>query len=112
MLPSLFINDMFFKDLELNRCHRDDMIEKNKNESILYLDLPGVKKENIKLTVENRYLVVEFERSDHIKNKGKKTYVLPDRTDIDKIECSLEHGVLKIQLPLSTSARPKEIQIR
>lgn len=114
MKPLSIMNDFFFNDLDYVTGYglTEEAIKNDKSNSVIYLDVPGVKKEDIKMTLDGRTLTVEFERKDHFKNRGRKTYTLSSKTDVDNIESTLEDGVLKIKLPLLATAQPKTLQIK
>lgn len=85
----------------------------SKKEGIsLYFDMPGVKKEDIKLTLDARILRIEFERKDHKSGKEKRLYRLNNDVDLDNIQSHLEDGVLKIDLPLLKRENSRVISIK
>jgi HSP20 family protein len=78
---------------------------------VLNIDLPGVKKEDVKIDLTNNMLTVSGERTR--KNlKFLKSFSLPPAVDVEKVEANLEDGVLKIALPKSEAAKPRTIQIQ
>ncbi|WP_297440283.1 Hsp20/alpha crystallin family protein [Sulfurimonas sp.] len=89
------------------------------------VDLPGVKKEDIDIRVEDGVLVVSAVR--HYKNelsrddyyvcessfgKFERRFILPDTVDSDKISAKFEDGRLNIELEKTKSAKPKTISIK
>ncbi len=82
------------------------------------IDLPGFKKEQITLTLENGYLTVAAEKGVETENNGKlirqerysgemarSFYVGEDITE-DEIKAKYEHGVLSLEIP-KKEAKPK-----
>ncbi len=82
------------------------------------IDLPGFKKEQITLTLENGYLTVAAEKGVETENNGKlirqerysgemarSFYVGEDITE-DEIKAKYEHGVLTLEIP-KKEAKPK-----
>lgn len=67
----------------------------------LEMELPGVKKEQIKVTHENNYLVVKA--TSKRKNAEKRTYLPVSRWDVDKAEVSYENGLMEIKVPPKTA---------
>ena len=94
----------------------------------LEADLPGFKKEDIKVHVDNGYLTISATRDEHRDEKNDKgEYVRRERSygtftrsfdiseiDEEKIAASFENGVLKLTLPKLTDKKPevKQIEIK
>lgn len=87
-------------------------------------ELPEIKKEEIKFTVENGVLVISGERKLEKEEKGRKyhgveraygsfvrSFSLPDDADADKVNAEFNDGVLKVHIAKSESARPKQIEV-
>ncbi len=75
-------------------------------------ELPGVKKEDLDIDIEENYLRINAKKFDETEEEDKnykhsefnygefsRTIQLPDEIDIDKTEAKLEHGILKITAP-------------
>ena len=90
---------------------RMDVVESDKEYDIM-LDLPGMKKEELKTTIENNRLVVEGERKSEKKMDNKKCHIsersfgsfhrevaLPENVDTEKVNAVYENGELKITFP-------------
>ena len=89
----------------------------------LELELPGVEKDQIELSVVGDELSIKIERPDaepqgatyHRRERGVGTFArvvpLPVEVDPDKVEAELRHGVLTITLPKAEAARPRKIQV-
>lgn len=90
------------------------------------VDLPGVKKEEIKVNVEKNILTISGERKtkeevkeeDYYKvetsfGKFSRSFTLPDRSDIEHIEARSTDGVLEVIIPkLEESKDKKSISIK
>lgn len=100
-------------------------IAEYENESVVMMELPGVKKEDINLSLENGWLIVKGERKPHQDPEVKKilhreitsepftrSLRLPHRIDADGISAGLENGVLRITLPKAQEVRPRIINIK
>lgn len=72
-------------------------------------DIPGVKPEDLDISVEGNLLTIKGTRSG--RGAFKKTYELPESTDIDSMSAHIEHGVLTLGLPKLPKAQPKKIPI-
>ena len=90
----------------------------------VWLDLPGMKKEDIKISLHEGVLTVSGERKDVREFKDTETYrserlfgkfersvKLLAAVDSSKISASYKDGVLVIELPKAEEAKPKEIAV-
>ena len=85
--------------------------------------LPNFEQEDVSIQIENNALVISAERHEKEEDKNKKYVVressssfyrriaLPDRADADKIEATLDDGILKVSVPLTPLPEPKKIAI-
>ncbi len=100
-------------------------VSENENESVIVVELPGLKKEDIKISVENGWLTLSGERKSfeapeitrvlHREIESKpfaRSIKLPHRVETDKISAQLENGLLKISLPKAEEVRPRTIEIK
>ena len=80
---------------------------------LLSVDLPGLKKSDIKIDVQNSVLTVSGERKRDEKSLGvfKRSFTLPSTLDTQKIEARYEDGVLELYLPKAEVAKPRQISI-
>jgi HSP20 family protein len=91
----------------------------------LSVELPGLAKEDVKLTVENGVLAISGEKKSATETHEKtwhrmerrygtfyRAITLPKGVTGEKAEASFENGVLKITLPKSEAVKPKAIAIR
>jgi HSP20 family protein len=101
-----------------------DITEDDK-EYLVKADLPEVKKEDVKVTVENGVLTITGERKFEKEEKGKKyhriersygnflrSFTLPDGADGSKVNAEFKDGVLKVHLPKSEKAKPKAVEVK
>lgn len=72
-------------------------------------DIPGVKPEDLDISVEGYVLTIKGSRAG--RGAFKKTYELPESTDVDSLSAHIEHGVLTLVLPKLPKAQPKKIPI-
>jgi HSP20 family protein len=99
-------------------------IAEQENEYLLVLETPGVKKEDVKLNVEENVLTISGERKNHqlpekaswIRNEiaagsFMRTVKLSKNIDVEKISAELNDGILKITLPKAEAAKPRTINI-
>jgi len=87
-------------------------ITEQKNEYLVSLAAPGLKKENFKINVDGNMLTISSEKEENKEEKDKKftrkeysyssfsrCFTLPEEINQAKIEAKYEDGVLKISLP-------------
>jgi HSP20 family protein len=100
-----------------------DLIE-NKDNFVVTAELPGIRKEDIKVTVQNNMLIISGEKKKETENKGdtwhrversygsfNRTFDLPALIDANKINAEFKDGILRVHLPKVEEAKPKEIAI-
>jgi HSP20 family protein len=100
-------------------------ITEDEKEYLIKLDLPEMKKEDVKVTVENGVLTVSGERKFEKEEKNKKhhrvergygtfmrRFPLPDDADANKINAEFKNGLLTVHLPKSEHAQPKQIDVK
>ena len=100
-------------------------IYETENEFGIYLDMPGVKKgdlvvkleDNIHLLVEGKINKENKTEGQYVKNEcyytGYQRYFhLSDDVNKDKIEAEYKDGVLKVKLPKKEEVKPREISIK
>ena len=102
-------------------------IQDNDNEFLIELAVPGMKKSDFKIDIENDILTISAEKrkEDEINEANytrrefsytafNRSFTLPETVDSDKIEASYTDGVLGILIPKKEEAKPrppKKIQI-
>ncbi|UCC80488.1 MAG: Hsp20/alpha crystallin family protein [Candidatus Zixiibacteriota bacterium] len=100
-----------------------DMIENDDN-FVVSVELPGLKKDEIKMTMQNNVLTIsgskkhEFESKEDTVHRVERSYgsfcrsiSLSSTIDSSAIKASYDSGVLKVTLPKVEEAKPKEIAI-
>ena len=93
-------------------------------EYLIKADLPEVKKEDVKLTVQDDVMSIFGERKYEKEEKGKKShrveraygsfmrsFTLPEDADGSKVNAEYKDGVLKVHLPKSEKTKPKSIEV-
>jgi HSP20 family protein len=96
------------------------------SELLVECEVPGVKREDIDLSITGETLVVRgekhpacasgedvrFQRSERGSGEFSRTIVLPDRIDPERISANLVDGILTVRLPKSEAAMPKKIDVK
>lgn len=100
-------------------------IAEYENESVIVAELPGVKKEDVKLTTENGFLTISGERKPYtipqdarvllnemqVKN-FTRTVRFPHAVDVNKISAELQSGVLRIVLPKTEEDLVRTVEVK
>jgi HSP20 family protein len=100
-------------------------VAENKENFVVRAELPGLKKEDVKLSLENNVLTLSGEKryedkrdeeNYHLREsrygKFERSFRLTDNIDRSKIAAEYKDGVLSITLPKTQEAQPKEIAIQ
>lgn len=87
-------------------------------------DMPGVKREELEISVDGNRLLVSGRREAEQRGKDEnvhtyerqfgqfsRTFTLPDNVDHDHITSELRDGVLTIVVPMRAETKPRRIQI-
>ena len=100
-------------------------LSETKQEYKVNVDLPGVKKDDISVKVEDNRLIIKGVRSEEKKEEGEdfirtertygsfyRTMVLPQMADSDAIDAKFSAGELLIRIPKTEIVSPKEVVIK
>jgi len=100
-------------------------ISETENEYLIRAELPAVRKEDVKVTVDQGAITIEGERKQAKEDKTEKfhrvesfhgtfsrSFSLPENTNADAIRCESKDGVLIVHIPKAQVAAPKAKQIR
>lgn len=101
-----------------------DIIENDK-EYLIKAELPEIKREDVKVSVEKGVLTIQGERKQEKEEKGKKfhriersygsferSFTLPDDADTNKVSAEFKDGILSVHLAKSEKAMPKPIEVK
>jgi HSP20 family protein len=99
-------------------------ITEDEKEWLIKADLPEMKKEDVKVSVENGVLAITGERKFEKEEKDKKyhrversyghflrSFALPDGVDDTRLAAEYKDGVLRVRLPKSERTKPKSIEV-
>jgi HSP20 family protein len=100
-------------------------ITEDEKEYLITAELPEVKKEDVKVTMENGVLTITGERKSEKEEKNTKwhrveraygsfarSFALPENGDPAKVNAEFKEGVLKVHVAKSESAKPKQIEVK
>lgn len=100
-----------------------DIVEK-KDEMIVIADMPGVDEKSVDVTVEKNVLTIygkvdagipenhKLLLSEYGMGDFQRSFTLSDEVDKEKIQATVNNGVLRITLPKAELAKTKKIQVK
>jgi HSP20 family protein len=90
----------------------------------LQVEIPGVKEQDLKITLENNVLTItgerkfkeeekkeNFHRIERRYGKFTRSFTLPAGVDAEKVNATFESGILNITLPKREEFKPKQITV-
>lgn len=91
----------------------------------ILVELPGLRPEDVKLTVENLTLTIRGEKKQVAEEQTTKvhryersygaferSFALPSTVDVERVVAKFEHGVLTVTLPKAEKAKPRSIEVK
>ncbi len=97
-------------------------IYENEDEILLFADMPGVDKKEITINIDNGKLTLDGVR--RMDSNGavqweefgpaeyQRTFSVPQTIDVAKVSAEMQDGVLRLHLPKSEAAKPRQIEIK
>ncbi len=87
-------------------------------------EIPGVQKEDVKVTLQDGMLTIQGERNQEKEEKGKKfhrvercygsfmrSFRVPDDADEGKVKAEFKDGMLNVTLAKSEKAKPRQVNV-
>jgi HSP20 family protein len=100
-------------------------ISQDDHEYTLKADLPEIRKDDVRVTVEDGILSVsgqrksekedhktKFHRIERSFGNFRRSFTLPEDADSTKVTAEFRDGVLKVHLPTTTKARSNALEIK
>jgi HSP20 family protein len=100
-------------------------ISENAEEFILKAEIPGVNKDDVKVSIADDIVSIQGERKQEKEERDKKfhrversygsflrTFSLPSNIDDAKVQAQFKDGLLTVRLPKSATAKPKSIDVK
>jgi HSP20 family protein len=134
--PQLGLREPFFRlfDTFLTDAASEDLanrtwtppvdIQETDDSYKIQAELPGLKKEDIQITLENNVLRVsgerkwekdvkkeDYHRIERSYGSFTRSFALPHQVASDKVDAKFENGVLAISVPKADTAKPRHISI-
>lgn len=107
-----------------NWLPRVDVSETEKQYQIT-AEIPGIKKEDVKISIEDHVLTVRGERKEEKEEKGRKfhrveryfgtfsrSFDLPQDIDEDHIDATFKDGLLTLEIPKKEMEKTKSIEVQ
>ena len=101
-----------------------DIAEDN-NAYVITAELPGLKKEEIKVGVQDDVLTISGERKYEKEEKDKKfhrveraygnfsrRFTIPANSDGENVSAEFKDGILQVHLPKTERVKPKQIEVK
>jgi HSP20 family protein len=100
-------------------------ISETEGEYLIKAELPEVKKDDVKVTLEDGILTIQGERRREKEEKTTKyhrversygsfvrSFSLPDQVDENRVKAEFKDGMLNLHIPKSEQAKPRAIEVK
>ena len=114
VFPSLmneFFNDDFRMNV-INNNHSVPSVNSIENDNSFEIDLavPGMKKDDFTIQLNDKVLVISSENTNSVENYSmslnefnyssfQRSFTVPETVELDKIKANYKNGILKVKLP-------------
>ncbi|MDC6466537.1 Hsp20/alpha crystallin family protein [Flavobacteriaceae bacterium] len=114
VLPSL-MNQFFNDDLRMNVINNNHSVPsvnsiENDNSFEIDLAVPGMKKDDFTIQLNDKVLVISSENTNSVENNSmslnefnyssfQRSFIVPETVELDKIKANYKNGILKVKLP-------------
>ena len=125
MFDSMFRFDTRDEDTAFTAWTPAVDIAEHDDEYVVKVELPGVNKDDVKITIESNVLTLRGEKKQEKETKKEnhhriersygsfqRSFTLPTTVKSDKIDAVYKDGVLQIALPKAEEAKPKQIEVK
>jgi HSP20 family protein len=102
-----------------------DIYQNDRQEIVIKAEMPGLKREDIDLRVENNTLTLKGERKRETEVKDEqyhrvervhgvfvRSFSLPATVDANNVSADYKDGILTVVLPMREEAKPRQIQVQ
>lgn len=100
-------------------------IAEHENDYVVKVELPGVSKDDVKITMQENILTIHGEKRQEKETKDsnfhrversygsfQRSFTLPTTVKSEKIEASYNDGILAVTLPKAEESKPKQIEVK
>jgi len=122
---SHILDDNSFGATETGRWVPAVDIRETDDAMLVQAELPGIDKKDVKLEVKDGVLTISGERNyekdvkeenvhriERSYGRFVRSFSLPTNVNTDKVEASMNNGILEIRLPKKETAKPKAITVK
>jgi len=102
-----------------------DIYENDRHELLIKAEMPGMKREDIDIKVENNTLTIrgerrresevreeQYHRVERSYGSFSRSFSLPSTIDSEKVSAEYKDGVLTILLPTREEAKPRQVAVQ
>jgi len=102
-----------------------DIYENDRHELLIKAEMPGMKREDIDIKVENNTLTIrgerrresevreeQYHRVERSYGSFSRSFSLPSTVDSEKVSAEYKDGVLTILLPTREEAKPRQVAVQ
>jgi HSP20 family protein len=99
-------------------------VKETKDAYVIDADLPGVKDEELDVSLSGNLLTISGQREEEHRDEGEsyyamershgsfaRSFTMPDGVDAESVTADLKHGVLTVRIPKKPEVQPKRIAI-
>lgn len=103
----------------------DFELKETKDSYIVRADVPGVKEDDIDISVTGTRVTINGKRESERREEGEqyhlyersfgsfsRAFTMPDDVDLDRIDAKCENGVLTLAVPKKAESQPKKISLK
>ena len=96
-------------------------IKEGENEYTLEIEMPGIKKENVKIELSKGYITISAENNNEVEEKEKnyirkerhygsftRSFYVGDKVEMNDINASMDNGILSITVPKEEKEEPEK----
>ncbi len=100
-------------------------VKETKDAYVFSADLPGVKQDDVDVSLTGRRLTISGEREEERKGEDERwfayersygsfsrSFTLPEGIDADNVQAELKDGVLRVTLPKKPELKPRKIELK
>ncbi len=100
-------------------------IAERTNDYVVKVELPGINKDDVKISLQNDILTIRGEKKQEMETKDadyrrversygtfERSFTLPSSVTTNGIDAAYSNGILTITLPKAEEAKPKQIEVQ
>jgi HSP20 family protein len=100
-------------------------IAEREDDYVVRMEIPGVPKEDVRITIQESVLTVRGEKKQEKESRGSqyhrversygsftRSFALPSAVKADAIDATYRDGILQVTLPKAEEARPKQVDVK